>query len=161
MLRTSFLATLLLGVVLTLLPACAPRPVDGPGEPDDATTPEALDAARARWHGAGLDDYRFVYGVSCFCPEDVRGPFTITVRDGAVAEVLYQGRALDPADPRHPTLDALFETLAEAFDRDAASVRARYDDGLGFPASAYIDYEALAADEELGWSVSDFTALED
>ncbi|MDX1419891.1 MAG: DUF6174 domain-containing protein [Rubricoccaceae bacterium] len=164
MLRLSLLATLVLGLLVsTFLTACtSPRLVevlDVSVQPERETTPEELDAARARWQAAGLADYRFVYEVSCFCPEDARGPFTITVRDGVVQEVLFQGRPLDPEDPRHPTLDALFTTLGDAFSADAALVRAAYHPTLGYPLSAYVDYETMMADEELGFAVSAFTPL--
>ncbi|HLT47333.1 MAG TPA: DUF6174 domain-containing protein [Rubricoccaceae bacterium] len=163
MLRLALAASLLTGVLLTpLLSGCtSPRAVagpDGPPAPGD-TTRAALDAARARWEAAGLDDYRFVYQVTCFCPEEARGPFALTVRDGVVVEALFQGRAMDPADPRFATVDALFETLAEAFDRGAASVRVTYDAALGYPAEAYVDYETMVADEELGFAVRDLTPL--
>lgn len=165
MLRVSFLTTLLLGALAsTLLTACAsPRPVEVLGVsalPERETTPEELAEARARWQAAGPSHYRFVYEVSCFCPEDARGPFTITVRDGAVQEVLFQGRPLDPADPRHPTVDGLFAMLGEAFDEDAELVRVAYDATLGYPVSAYVDYQARMADEELGFTVSALTPLD-
>ncbi len=163
MLRLAFLLTLLAGVLVSTSACVAPRlPADdsvGVGPGADSTR-AALDAARARWQAAGLDGYRFVYELSCFCPEEARGPFTITVRDGAVEEALYNGRPMNPADERlYPSVDALFDTLAEAFDRDAETVRVTYDAALGYPTEAYVDYEAMMADEELRFSVRDLERL--
>lgn len=163
MLRLALLATLLAGVLLSLpLYGCtSPRAVTtgDTGAPAADTTRAALDAARARWQAAGLDDYRFVYEVSCFCPEDFRGPFTLTVRDGAVTEAVFQGRPMDPTDARFKTVAALLEVVGAAFDRGAASVRVTYDEAFGYPVAASIDYEARAADDEMTFWVRDLVPL--
>ncbi|SRR5690606_22207352 len=133
-------------------PAGQPSP---PGPPADSVR-AALDAARARWDAAGIVDYAFVYEEVCFCLPEDRGPFAITVRDGAVASATYQG---EPANARrtYPTVDSLFATVEDALDRGAESVRVTFDPVLGYPAEASIDYEAMVADEELGFRVSDLT----
>jgi hypothetical protein len=151
---------LLLLLFATALAACASTTPSPDGDATGDTTREALDAARARWEAAGLDGYRFTFGNSCFCPEDVRGPFTLTVRDGAIEEVLYGGSPV-PADPqRHLTVEALFDHLEAAFDRGADLVRVTYDAELGYPVSAYVDYEAMATDEEDRFEVSALTPLD-
>src|SRR5690606_31602678 len=149
MLRTVLVATLLAGVLLSLpfsgCTATRPAGSEAPGseEPGPVTdaTHEALADARARWQAAGLDGYRFVYEASCFCPEEVRGPFTITVRAGVVQEVRFQGQVVVPDAQRHPTVAALFATLADALGQDPDAARIRYDDALGYPTEAYVDYE--------------------
>jgi hypothetical protein len=159
--RLPLVLALLGGAFLSLSACVTPREA-GPGDPtaEGDTTRAALDAARARWEAAGLADYRFTFGNSCFCPEDVRGPFTITVRDGAVQEVRFQGRAVAADPDRHPTVDGLFDRLAAAFDRGADTVRITYDDALGYPAAAYVDYEARATDEEDRFEVRDLVRLD-
>ena len=162
MLRLALLLTILTGVAASLVACVATTPPSGlPGgvsAPD--STREALDAARARWNDAALDDYRFVFSNSCFCPEDVRGPFTITVRDGAVQEVLFDGRVVPPDPRRHPTVDDVFDRLEAAFDRDADAVQVTYDGALGYPTSAYVDYEAMATDEEERYELRDLAPLD-
>jgi hypothetical protein len=151
----------LLLLLTAALAACASTPPSPDGDAAGGdTTRGALDAARARWDVAGLDDYRFTFGNSCFCPEDVRGPFAITVRDGAVAEVLFQGAAVAADPERHLTVDALFDRLEAAFDRGADLVQVTYDADLGYPVSAYVDYEAMATDEEDRFEVSALTPLD-
>jgi hypothetical protein len=162
--RSALVLTLFAGLLAAaVVSGCATaRPPDVGDDPlaGADSTREALDAARARWQAAGLDDYRFTYSNSCFCPEDVRGPFTITVRDGVVREVLFQGGPVAADAQRHPTVEALFDRLAEAFDRGADAVRVAYDEALGYPAAAYVDYEAMAADEEDRFEVRDLVRLD-
>ena len=161
--RTRPLAPFLAALAALPLAACvSPLTAEGPVGPAAATdsTEAALEAAHARWQAAGPAAYEFVYEASCFCPPEYRGPFTLTVRDGAVREAYYAGRAVDPTDPRYPTVDQLFAQLAEAFDREAESVRVAYDEALGYPATAYVDYEALMADEELSFTIRRLTPLD-
>ena len=140
----------------------SPRSVAGPDDPttEGDSTRTALDAARVRWEAAGLGDYRVTFSNSCFCPEDVRGPFTVTVRDGAVAEALFQGRAVAVDPQRHLTVEAVFDRIEAAFDRDADVIRVTYDADLGYPTSAYLDYEAMATDEEDRFELRDLTRLD-
>lgn len=115
--------------------------------------PAALASARARWAAAGSDSYTLTLERSCFCPEEYRGPFAVTVRGGAVASVTLRDQAL-PAD-RALSVDGLFDLIADAYARDAARVDVTYDPATGHPTQIYIDYLAQAADEEVGYTVSD------
>jgi hypothetical protein len=161
MLRSArFVALLAVALSSVLLSACVTPREGGSGDPAEGeTTREALAAARARWEAAGPDAYQFVFTNGCFCPEDVRGPFTLTVRDGAVAEVRYQGRPVPVDTERHLSVEAVFDRLEAAFDRDADAVRVTYDAALGYPVTAYVDYEAMAADEEDRFELRDLVAL--
>ena len=156
----------LLAVVFVPLVGCpAPAEVDGPPgsvEPLPADTPAVrspeLDDAKARWEAAGLDAYRMTLQRSCFCPEDYRGPFDVTVRDGAVATVRFNGASLD-AD-RAVTVDDLFALIEDAYKRNAASVDVAFDPDLGYPTSVGIDYSTQMADEEMAYTVADLVPAE-
>ena len=154
-----FSARLLLLAVLVAAGGCAQRLVDAPpADGQDAGDGDArLAEARARWAASGPGAYRMTLHRSCFCPEDYRGPFAVTVRNGTVASVEMAGRSL-PAD-RAVTVDALFDLLAEAYAEDAELVRVTYDDALGYPTELYIDRSAQMADEEIGYTVSSLARL--
>lgn len=116
---------------------------------------DELAAARQRWAARGLDDYRFTYTRGCFCPPQYRGPFAVTVRDGAVADVVYEGEG-EPADralSEYQTVDSLFDLIAAAYDRGAATVHVTYDPATGQPTEAYIDYDERLTDEEVSFTV--------
>lgn len=164
------LRTLLLAAFLAPLAGC-PAPEEtapGPGEPvigpdggASADTPAArddLEAARERWADAALEAYEMTLQRICFCPTpDYTGPFEVTVRDGKLASVVLNGAEVD--DERGITVEGLFALIEEAYDRDAASVVVEYDERMGHPTSLSIDYDVRMADEEIGYRVSDLTAL--
>jgi hypothetical protein len=58
---------------------------------------------------------------------------------------------------RTETIDGLFDLLASAYKSDGVPVTASFDAKLGYPTSAWIDWDPDAGDDELGFEVSDFT----
>ena len=161
MLRLSLVAALL--VPLAGCPAPAetdagePVPID-PDRPVAEATPEDLEAARERWEAAGLDAYAMTLRRVCFCPTpDYTGPFEVEVRGGELASVRLEGAAVD--DERGMTVEALFDLVQDAYDRDAYRITVEYDERLGYPVSVDIDYDAQMADEEIGYAVSGLEAL--
>lgn len=160
------LRSALLLAVLTLAACSSPRPDAVPVRTDSLRAepgpigasedgPQALAASRARWEAQRPGDYRFTYTRSCFCPPQYRGPFDVTVRSGAVADVAYKGEGEPIERPftEYQTVDDLFALLAEAYARDAARVDATYDPTTGQPTEVYIDYSEQMADEEVGFTV--------
>jgi hypothetical protein len=143
----------LAAALLLFLPACVPAatgPVDGP-----AGEPQSLQEARALWASAGGDDYAYTISRSCFCPPESTGPFEVTVRDGRIARATRAGSAVDAGQLALPTVEELFDQIAEAQRTGAAEVRVSYDDRLGYPAEIWIDVDRMMADEEVGYTVSE------
>lgn len=139
-----------------LFSGCSLPTTLSPGPEDPSGDRAVFEEARARWDAAGIDNYAFTFRESCFCPPEFLGPFRITVEDGAVVSAEQNGR---PATEQrtYPTIDALFEIIADAFDQDAETISLSYDAVLGVPLGGYIDYDALIADEEFSFEVSRFT----
>jgi hypothetical protein len=127
---------------------------------DVQDSPQALLLrAQARWERSGVRDYDYVIAWHCFC---IFGgsPMTVHVRGGQVVGVDAVNTLSPPVHldaPSH-TVDGLLALLAEAYAQDAARVDVEYDEGWGYPRSAYIDYHEQMADEEKGWSISSFEA---
>lgn len=103
--------------------------------------------ARDRWDRAGIDDYRMVVDVRCFCP--FSGPVTVDVADGELRSVdttddqNYQGTAL--------TVDAIFEEIAAA--QTDGDVDVAYDPDLGYPITADLDPILNAIDDEISYRI--------
>lgn len=147
---------LLLGTGCTLAPSRTAPVEPVPSEPV-ASGPEGdLAAARARWAAAGLARYTMTETRQCECLEETSGPFRVTVRDGAVADVQFQGRAV--AAGRALSIDALFDRLAQAYAEGAPRVDAAYHPTLGYPTHFIIDLDERIADEEVSYSVRDVAA---
>ena len=159
MLRTSVLALLLVPLAGCPAPAevePAEGPVLGPiadgREPSDPS-PEFV-AARERWTEADLGAYTMTLQRICFCPTpDYTGPFEVAVRGGAIETVTLDGASVDVE--RGETIEALFDLIAEAYERGAESIAVDYDPEWGYPTSVGIDYSAQMADEEIAYRVSD------
>jgi hypothetical protein len=129
------------------LAACAAPMVSAPGGGSEA---------RQRWERQGIDDYRYVYSVVCFCPE--RGPVQVTVRDGQVASV-------GSADPNARvgqqllvvlTVDEVFDRIEEA-EENGTPTKVEYHPQLGYPTSAEIG--TLANDAGTVYQISDLVPL--
>ena len=119
-------------------------------------SPTDLASARARWAAVGPDAYTMTLSRSCFCPEEYRGPYRVSVRGGTVTRVEMNGQTL-PAD-RALSVEALFALLEDATARPAERIDVTYDARLGYPTSVAIDYDARIADEEVAYTVRDLTA---
>ncbi len=119
---------------------------------------DELERARARWEAAALRDYRYEYRRLCFCPP-LRG--IVEVRDGEVVAAVdpETGEAVpeEELEP-FPTVDELFGTLAQWISRDPHTMEVAYDPDLGYPRSAFFDFEFNVADEEQGFEASGLVA---
>ncbi len=172
-------------VLLTLLPvaACAPPPaptvpvrtdslgvepeLPSPGVPTsgmpDPDGEARLAEARQQWAAQRPDAYRFTYTRNCFCPPQYRGPFAATVRGDEAVNVAYEGEGEAAADAlarADLTVDDLFDVLAEAYARNAASVTVDYAAETGQPTNVYIDYNEQIADEEVGFTIEPVRPLD-
>jgi hypothetical protein len=109
----------------------------------------------ARWEEAGLEDYVFEFQRLCFCGGDVIRRVRIEVRSGSVSAATYvdDGAPVSGDLEDYPTIEALFEEIQDAIDREAHSLTASYHAELGYPTSVSIDYIELAVDEEMAFNV--------
>lgn len=153
MIRTALLAVLLLPLAGCPAPA---EPGVLPGETPASSgpavpVPDRVDEAREQWAAAGPAAYQLTLHRSCFCPPEYRGPFMVTVRDGDVETVRYEGQTVDAA--RGMSVESLFDLIEDAYARGAERVDAEFDPTWGYPTRLYIDYEAQMADEEIGYEV--------
>lgn len=115
-----------------------------------------LEENRARWASLSLTSYEYVLRRGCFCTPAFIGPVRVRVDGGAVTQRTY----VDVTEPvptkpweLFPSVDGLFDILADAYERDAHRVVVTYDPESGVPLDVFIDYEENIADEELGFTV--------
>jgi hypothetical protein len=109
---------------------------------------QALRQNRARWGGQSARSYEYVFERVCFCAPDARGPFRVRVENDRIVRSV-------PADAFSAvlTVPQVFDVIQEAIGRRACTIDVRYDASAGFPAEVFIDYVALAADEEMGFRI--------
>jgi hypothetical protein len=127
--------------------------------------PRQLTDAEKLWNDQGLANYDFTLERQCFCPEDYRGPVDVQVRNGSAVSITYVSTGAAVTDDRFAeadTIDKLFGILKDAysgknsFDQKADSVSVTYDADRGFPSAFFIDISQQIADEENGYTVTNF-----
>jgi hypothetical protein len=125
----------------------------------------ALDAARARWHQAGLTSYEYGYRKFCECHRDSPPETVVSVRDGKVVGVRHRPVGFVNEVPAaeknfeyYWTIDGLFDLLAAALERHV-QVRVEYDAKLGYPSQINIDYDPKLIDDDLDLKLTTVTPL--
>ncbi len=125
---------------------------------------QQLDANRKKWNSLDIQDYSFTLQRNCFCRGDAIRPINIEVRDGSVAKATYADTGeLLPDDRKtnkqsvyNLNADGVFNLVEQGIKSGAAKVDVRYDKQYGLPTSIYIDQSFQIADEEMGYTISNF-----
>ncbi len=111
-------------------------------------------AERAKWRLSGNDSYQYELSQN-FGRISWRG--IVNVADGEITSFT----TLDPRPPSGnpppvPTINGLFERIANAIAANAVTINVTWDQDTGAPLTGYIDLDELLADEESGWSINAF-----
>ncbi len=132
-----------------------------PSDPSGNGWRDELGRHRRQFQTAVGTSYQVTYQNDCFCPVEVMQPVRLTVRSGAVVEVIRvsDGTAVPPAmwSAYHP-VDRVFDEIVAGFENGARRVRVDYDARYGYPADVLIDYQ-MAADAFVGFHLSDLAPL--
>ncbi len=143
------------GFVLTVREFVAEPP---PGDPQQR---EAFVAALSRWEDNGSPNYDYTFTRGCFCPEEHRGPYSVTVRSDEVVSASFRGidlfdiQSLEIGryDEIVKTVYGLFAEIERAL-READSFTVAYHPELGYPTDVYIDWISNAADDEVSYTIA-------
>ncbi len=132
-----------------------------------SSIPQELAASEKLWKDHGLKNYDFTLLRQCFCPEDWRGPVNIQVRNGNATSVTYVSSGAVVTEGKFnnaDTIDKLFTILKNAyagkgdFAQKADTINVTYDTQMGYPKDFFIDVSQTIADEEQGYTVTNFVA---
>ena len=120
-----------------------------------------LAAAKARWAERGPASYDITVTRSCECTPEMTGPVVVAVRNGRVASRRYAATA----DTVPSGLAGEFRSVEEMFafldtlrTQRLASLEVSYDETTGYPTLVRIDYNAMTADDEIGYRMTSLTA---
>ena len=116
-----------------------------------------LGRQRAKWASQQITSYNLVYRRDCFCGVEFTTPTYIEVRSGDIATARYaESDAPIPlwVQDRLPTVEALFDVIDDAIDREVDLLEVVYDPARGYPRSIAIDYRFSTADDEVTHVVS-------
>jgi hypothetical protein len=131
-----------------------PRAAGGPQPEPEPSATTAPQPTGPPWPAYPVDDYDYQLRVACFCPS-AGIPVTVSVRDGAVADVAY-ARSLRGHTAGGPVSDpwlrlTINDIIDEANDRRYATVDVRWKNGHEYPSSVSIDRIKNAVDDEIGY----------
>lgn len=107
--------------------------------------------ARARWASVGPDSYVVTFARSCYCPADWVGPFEVTVTEGRVTRVTRDGA--DVPLGLGATVEDVFRAIERALGGGGTAL-VTYDATTGMPLQADFDPIRNAADDEMGYALS-------
>jgi hypothetical protein len=136
-----------------------PPPHQGGSGGSGGGTQDEIAQMRTVWESRGFANYDFVLQQHSFSPQNLVDPVLILVRGGQVTSRTYVSTGL-PATPPGPdwwpTMDGLFDFLRAAKDANPDQFQVTWDAARGFPTYAFVDYVSGMADEERGFTVSNF-----
>lgn len=127
-------------------------------ETESHETISSFEANKEKWENASILDYSFVFQVSCYCTEEYTSPKTVSVRSGNIVTV----NDLAYSEEIHRgifSINDLFKEIEKASNQNVAVLETTYDSFYGFPTKLYIDRDERIADEEIGYSISNFKPL--
>ena len=129
---------------------------------DSDNTLEDLNANRAKWESANIDNYQFDYSISCFCLEDATRPRLVVVNANQVeSQTIIENSVALPQDTfSSQTIAGLFNRIALEESR-AESLKVEYHPELGYPTRIQVDGNSQTADDEYTIEVSNVIAAGD
>lgn len=126
----------------------------------EGTSKAAYTQAKQQWQAAGIHDYQFNLTQHCFCMGENNGAIRITVKNDAVQSAIWtnNGKPVS-ADVRKqlPSMAGIFQKIEEGYAKPADEIRLTFNKDYGYPEHVYIDYVKMMADEELIYTLSDFS----
>jgi hypothetical protein len=107
------------------------------------------------WESAEIKSYSFDLMVSCFCT--IQEPYQIRVINGKVEQI--KGNETWGSEGIPTTVDALFDTILKKLKQTPFQYNLEFDSEYGYPTDVSFDMVEMIADEEIGYSISNFKIL--
>ena len=114
------------------------------------STDSLTENAYQKWVTSGIKNYTFQLQVACFCLIDE--PYRITVENGIAINV--EGNEQWGYEGFPVTFNAFFEFIFYNLEEEPFQYNLSFNEAYGYPLEVYFDRDALIADEEIGFMVS-------
>ena len=119
-----------------------------------------LSNAIKKWNNSNINSYSYILTVSCYCLDTE--PNKIEVIDNKITKVnsnLVTPEQLNNDYWNVKTFDELFNIIDEKLKDDPFIFTLKFDQTYGFPIDIYFDMDEMIADEEIGYTISDFKII--
>ena len=121
----------------------------------DPTSENLWGAEEEKWKAKEIINYDYTLQISCFCIREYTLPKRIEVRDNQVVSV--EGLPFEYLnDPSYRTIDEFFDYIQTQRTLNPVVETIEYDKEYGFPSYIYFDISEMIADEEIGYTLTDF-----
>ncbi len=127
-----------------------------------ASVQKSLDRHLSQWKKQGFNKYSYEFRRGCFCLPDYTKPVLIQVKNDTVTDARFKDnnkQLTEALKGNRQTINMLFKTIQDAIDRKAHSIKVKYNEQYGYPASIVVDYDERMADEELYLNAKDLKPL--
>ncbi|MBL3555497.1 MULTISPECIES: DUF6174 domain-containing protein [Marinobacter] len=148
-------------LLVLLLTGCSATASDASAERFSDMAPETLPQAQALWNAKAPSAYQVTVTQTCFCPPELRQPLRVSVVDGDVVEVKGLEQPLkqrDQLDNYRLTIAGVFRFIETSAARKPHKLEVEYDPSFGFPRRIKYDGHEMIADDEIQYTLTDFSA---
>lgn len=114
-----------------------------------------LQEQEKKWKKQGITDYEFTSQISCFCQSDYTLPKAILVKNDEIQSI--NGIAYANLEyENHMTIDELFDYIEDRQNKNPVIENLEFDSVYGFPSYIYFDISEMIADDEIGYTITNF-----
>ena len=109
-----------------------------------------------KWKEQGITDYDFTSQIACFCQTDYTLPKAIVVKNNQIKSI----NGITYADLEyeiHMTFDEFFDYIEDRQNQNPVIENLEFDSIYGFPSYIYFDISEMIADDEIGYTITNFT----
>tara|TARA_B100001093_G_scaffold379916_1_gene365277 strand:- start:310 stop:765 length:456 start_codon:yes stop_codon:yes gene_type:complete len=121
----------------------------------DSTDEDLWGHEGEKWKEKSITNYDYTLQINCFCIREYTLPKRIEVRDNQVVSI--EGLPFESLnDPSYRTIDEFFDYIQTQRALNPVVETIEYDKEYSFPSYIYFDISEMIADEEIGYTLTDF-----
>ena len=110
-----------------------------------ADTQKELNENKQKWGKSDIQDYRYQFQRTCFCPTEATRPVDITVNNGKVSDAQFANVRGEPPKDNQQSINGLFAIIQDAIDK-GRQIEVKYDAKTGMPTEIVIDRDQMPVD---------------
>ena len=124
---------------------------------DESSDETGVEVQIEKWVASNIKNYDYTLQITCFCIREYTLPKRIEVRGNNIVSVEDKPFENEDNSP-YRTIDGFFEYILEQQQLNPAEEKIEYDTEFGFPSYIFFDISEMIADDEILFTLSDFTS---
>lgn len=119
---------------------------------------KALNKYQKIWTSNQIKNYTVTQKMTCYCSFEATQPKVIEVRNGKVFSV--DGNLIPAGVNSFKTIDDYFELITKKSNSHPFAGGVKYNTTYGFPTTIFFDMNERMADDEVSYTLTDFTLFD-